>query len=383
MRNWILPEYIEDVLPAEAERIEALRRVLLDHFRAHGYRLVQPPLVEHLDSLLTGTGRDLELQTFKVVDPLSGRLLGVRADITPQVARIDAHLLNEPGVTRLCYAGSVLRTVPAGGAKTREVMQIGAELFGEPGIAGDVEVLGLLLSVARGRRACAGCISTSATSASIARSPTGAGIAGNGEDTELFAALRAKDAPAVAELTAKLPAAWRDALTALPTLYGPAQEVLAAARARLPDTPAIRNALAALDGARAIGASRRSRRCTSISPTSPAIITRTARSSRCSPRASRTRSATAAATTASARRSGARARPPASRSICGSSPACVASSRAMNRASTARAHRPRMRSCRTRPLAIGATSGKAAWARTSSSSAPSGAMKARARSSTG
>src|SRR4249919_609405 len=146
MRNWVLPEYIEDVLPDEAERTEALRRLLLDHFRAQGYRLIQPPLIEHLDSLLTGTGRDLELQTFKVVDPLSGRLLGVRADMTPQVARIDAHLLNEPGVTRLCYAGSVLRTLPSGIGDTREVVQIGAELYGEPGIAGDREVISLLLS---------------------------------------------------------------------------------------------------------------------------------------------------------------------------------------------------------------------------------------------
>ena len=119
MRKWVLPEYIEDVLPAEAERTEALRRLLLDHFRERGYRLVQPPLVEHVDSLFTGTGRDLELQTFKVVDPLSGRLLGVRADLTPQVARIDAHLLNEPGLTRLCYAGSVLRAVRSAGGQTR------------------------------------------------------------------------------------------------------------------------------------------------------------------------------------------------------------------------------------------------------------------------
>jgi ATP phosphoribosyltransferase regulatory subunit len=245
MRNWVLPEYIEDVLPAEAERTEALRRVVLDHFRAHGYRLVQPPLIEHLDSLLTGTGRDLELQTFKVVDPLSGRLLGVRADMTPQVARIDAHLLNEPGITRLCYAGSVLRAVPGGSAKTREVMQIGAELFGEPGIAGDVEVLDLILSAiaeagVRGLHLDLGHIGVYRALAA------GAGISGNAEDSELFAALRAKDVPAVAELTGRLPAAWRDALTALPTLYGPAQDVLTAARARLPDTPAIRNALAAI-----------------------------------------------------------------------------------------------------------------------------------------
>ena len=135
MRKWMLPEQIDDILPAEAERLESLRRTLLDHFRDHGYRLVQPPLIEHLDSLLTGTGHDLELQTFKVIDPLSGRLLGVRADITPQVARIDAHLLNEPGVTRLCYAGSVLRTVATGVSQSREVLQVGAELYGDSGIA--------------------------------------------------------------------------------------------------------------------------------------------------------------------------------------------------------------------------------------------------------
>src|SRR5580704_8657184 len=146
MRSWVLPEYIDDILPDEAQRIEDLRRVLLDHFRAHGYRLVQPPLIEHLESLLTGTGHDLELQTFKVIDPLSGRLLGLRADITPQVARIDAHLLNEPGVTRLCYAGSVLRTIATGLTQTREVLQIGAELYGDANIGADQEVLGLLLS---------------------------------------------------------------------------------------------------------------------------------------------------------------------------------------------------------------------------------------------
>jgi ATP phosphoribosyltransferase regulatory subunit len=244
MRRWILPEQIEDVLPAEAERLEALRRVLLDHFRAQGYRLVQPPLVEHLDSLLTGTGRDLDLQTFKIVDPLSGRLLGLRADITPLVARIDAHLLNEAGTTRLCYAGSVLRT-SAGHGQTREVVQIGAELFGEPGIQGDAEVIGLLLS----SLAAAGIdrLHLDLGHVGVYRAlAAGAGISANGEDTELFAALRTKDVPTVAALTARLPAAWRDAINALPTLYGPAQEVLDAARERLPDTPAIHNALAAL-----------------------------------------------------------------------------------------------------------------------------------------
>jgi len=242
----MLPEHIDDVLPDEAERLESLRRTLLDHLRAHGYRLVQPPLVEHLESLLTGTGHDLELQTFKVVDPMSGRLLGVRADITPQVARIDAHLLNEPGTTRLCYAGSVLRTLPSGLAQSREVVQVGAEIYGEHGINGDEEAIALLLSSlavagVRGLHLDLGHVGVYRAVAA------GAGISGNGEDSELFAALRAKDVPTVNELASRLPSAWRIALTALPTLNGPADEVLADARQKLPDTPAIANALAALD----------------------------------------------------------------------------------------------------------------------------------------
>lgn len=245
MHKWLLPEYIEDILPVEAEAIERLRRALLDHFRAHEYRLVQPPLIEHLDSLLTGTGHDLELQTFKVIDPLSGRQLGLRADITPQVARIDAHLLNEAGVTRLCYAGSVLRTVPTGLSQTREVLQIGAELYGDANVDADREVLLLLLSSldaagVRGLHLDLGHVGVYRALAN------GAHIAGNGNDTELFAAMRTKDVPAIDQLTEKFPAAWRDAFTALPTLYGPAAEVLASARARLPDTPSIASALSAL-----------------------------------------------------------------------------------------------------------------------------------------
>jgi len=246
MRNWILPERIDDVLPGEADRIEALRRLLLDHFRARGYRLVQPPLVEHLESLLTGTGRDLETQTFKVVDPMSGRMLGVRADTTPQVARIDAHVLNESGVTRLCYAGSVLRAISDDTTPSREIVQIGAELFGEPGLNGDLEVVKLLLSSlsAAGVRG----LHLDLGHVGVYRAlVNAAGIASNGADSELFAAVRSKDMPVVEELTAKLPAAWRGALVTLPTLYGPAQEVLATARARLPDIPSIANALTALD----------------------------------------------------------------------------------------------------------------------------------------
>src|SRR5947207_2441647 len=135
--KWILPEYVEDILPAEAMRIERMRRAILDLFFAQKYELVMPPLLEYLDSLLTGTGHDLELRTFKVIDQLSGRTMGVRADITPQVARIDAHLLNRKGVTRLCYCGSVLHTRPAAPGATREPIQIGAEIYGSAGVLAD------------------------------------------------------------------------------------------------------------------------------------------------------------------------------------------------------------------------------------------------------
>ncbi len=246
MRNWLLPESIDDVLPAEAAQLESLRRTLLDHFARHAYRLVQPPLIEHLESLLTGSGRDLELQTFKVVDPLSGRLVGLRADITPQVARIDAHLLNEAGAARLCYAGSVLRAVADGPGATREVVQVGAELFGVPGIDGDREVVALLTS----SLAAAGLerLHLDLGHVGVYRAlASGAGIGAGGDDAELFDALRTKDQPAVGALTRSLPAAWGAAFQALPTLYGPAAEVLAAARAQLPDIPSIANALSTLD----------------------------------------------------------------------------------------------------------------------------------------
>jgi ATP phosphoribosyltransferase regulatory subunit len=145
MRNWLLPEYIEDVLPAEAARIETMRRCLLDLFRVHGYQYVIPPMLEYMESLITGAGHDLDLATFKVVDQLSGRLMGVRADMTPQAARIDAHLLNQQGITRLCYAGSVVRTKPDGLAQTREPLQLGAELYGHAGVASDIEIQRLLI----------------------------------------------------------------------------------------------------------------------------------------------------------------------------------------------------------------------------------------------
>ncbi|MGZ3239644.1 MAG: ATP phosphoribosyltransferase regulatory subunit, partial [Burkholderiaceae bacterium] len=146
MPNWLLPENIADVLPSEARKIEELRRKMLDNFRLYGYELVMPPMLEYLESLLTGAGQDMELRTFKLVDQLSGRTMGVRADMTTQVARIDAHLLNRNSVTRLCYAGSVLHTRPSGLHATREPLQIGAEIYGHAGLEADAEIQELALA---------------------------------------------------------------------------------------------------------------------------------------------------------------------------------------------------------------------------------------------
>ncbi len=241
--KWVLPEYIEDILPAQAMRIERLRRSILDLFFSKGYEFVIPPLLEYMDSLLTGTGHDLELRTFKVVDQISGRMMGVRADITPQVARIDAHLLNRKGVTRLCYCGSVLHTRPAVPGATREPIQLGAEMYGEAGVAADVEMLELLcqalkLAGARNARIDIGHVA-------VFRAIAHAAKVDGAREAELFEALQRKDVPALNSLTKKLAAKSREALLLLPNLYGGA-EVLDEAEKRLPRIAEITQALATL-----------------------------------------------------------------------------------------------------------------------------------------
>jgi len=144
--RWLLPEGIEELLPAQAVPLEQLRREILDLYRGWGYELILPPFIEYLDSLLTGTGHDLDLQTFKLIDQLSGRLLGLRADMTPQAARIDAHRLKREAPTRLCYLGTVLHTLPDGFAGSRSPLQVGAELFGHGGPESDVEILQLMVA---------------------------------------------------------------------------------------------------------------------------------------------------------------------------------------------------------------------------------------------
>jgi ATP phosphoribosyltransferase regulatory subunit len=241
--RWLLPEHIDDILPAEAARIERLRRAILDLFFAAKYELVMPPLLEFTDSLLTGTGHDLDMRTFKVVDQLSGRMMGIRADITPQVARIDAHLLNRKGVTRLCYCGSVLHTRPATPAATREPIQIGAEIYGHAGIASDLEVQRLLCrslerARVRGARLDIGHVA-------VFRSLVREGGIGRELEAELFEALQRKDVPSLEGLTRRLERKTRDALLLLPQLYG-GKQVLALAGRRLPRIPELRQALRTL-----------------------------------------------------------------------------------------------------------------------------------------
>ncbi len=241
--RWLLPEYVEDALPAEAARIEQLRRRLLDLFMLHGYELVIPPLIEYLDALLTGTGRDLELTTFKLVDQLDGRTLGIRADITPQAARIDAHLLNRRGLARLCYAGHVLHTRPAPGSHARETMQVGAELFGHAGIESDIEVQRLMLAALRA--AGIGRPQVDLGHVGVFRALVrGAGMTHAAEET-LFQALQRKDMPELRSLLKHIDAPYRNALLLLPQLYGDPSVLRAAAR-HLPRLPEIRAALGAL-----------------------------------------------------------------------------------------------------------------------------------------
>ena len=243
MRNWLLPEFIEDVLPAEAARIEFLRRQLLDLFKVNGYQYVIPPMLEYMESLITGTGHDLDLATFKVVDQLTGRLMGVRADTTPQAARIDAHMLNQQGVSRLCYAGTVLRTKPDGLARTREPLQVGAELFGHAGIESDIEIQRLMIKALQllGLNE----LHIDFSHVAIFESLVKAGNINASLEQTLYAALQSKDKASVAALTVDLEAGIQQALINLTDLNGPVA-VLDKAQALLPKIPAITKALSDL-----------------------------------------------------------------------------------------------------------------------------------------
>ena len=234
--RWLLPEGVEEILPAEARRVEALRRRLLDMFEVWGYELVMPPLIEFLESLLTGAGKDLDIQTYKVTDHLTGRLMGVRPDMTPQAARIDAHYLKRNAPVRLCYAGSVLRTRPDEFGGSREPLQVGAELFGHASPEADAEILSLMIEALR---------LADIREAHIDLGHVGVfrGLAAQAnlsteQEKELFAALQRKARNEVEALLAAsdAPVALKRMLVGLLDLCGE-QEVLSRAREQLRGAP--------------------------------------------------------------------------------------------------------------------------------------------------
>ncbi len=244
MTAWLLPERFSDVLPREAATIETLRRTLLDHATRHGYELVIPPLLEFVDSLLSGTGQDLDLQTFKLVDQVSGRTLGLRADMTPQAARIDAHLLNRQGVVRLCYCDSVVHTHAQGVYATRQPLQFGVECYGHAGLEADLEVQQLALHSLRlgGLAQPALCLAD----ARVVRGVLGGLVAGPLRLSAMLEALSRKDVARLQQLTAGLPAAQREPILALTELSGDVG-VLEQARRVLPQRDVVQRALDELE----------------------------------------------------------------------------------------------------------------------------------------
>jgi ATP phosphoribosyltransferase regulatory subunit len=243
MSAWVLPDHIADVLPSEARHIEELRRGLLDTARGYGYELVMPPLLEHLESLLTGTGEALDLQTFKLVDQLSGRTLGLRADSTPQVARIDAHLLNRQGVARLSYCGPVVHTRIDRPLASREPLQFGAEIYGHAGMEADLEVIELAQACLRS----AGVTDLLLDLADVrvidaVLAPVSLGAA---QVQRIHAALAAKDTAELVVMARDLPDAVGRDLCALPRLFGDIS-VLDAARRTLTPSPGLYAALDSL-----------------------------------------------------------------------------------------------------------------------------------------
>lgn len=243
MSAWILPDHIADVLPSEARHIEELRRGLLDTACAYGYELVMPPLLEHLDSLLSGSGEALDLLTFKLVDQLSGRTLGIRPDTTQQVARIDAHLLNRKGVTRLCYCGPVLHAKPDRPHATREPLQFGAEIYGHAGVEADVEVIALATQSLRVAQLHD--FSVDLADVRIVQRLLAGLLVDLPTLRRVHAALAVKDASELAVLTRDFPQAQRDGLRALLNLYGDVA-VLAEADKALAAIPGVSPILADL-----------------------------------------------------------------------------------------------------------------------------------------
>jgi ATP phosphoribosyltransferase regulatory subunit len=236
MNRWLLPDAISDLLPAQAQALEEMRGAILQCYRRCGYEIVVPPLIEYLDSLLIGRGGDLEPKTFKLVDQISGRTLGVRADITPQVARIDAHMLHGRQVTRLCYCASVLRTRPNGLEASREPIQIGAEIYGHSGLEADIEAIDLLLQSLR--------IAGITASGRVRLDLGDLGLVRllladlpAVQEEEVFALLQARDLPDLRQRLGPFAGPAATALLELTQCFGPAGAALARARRALAAWP--------------------------------------------------------------------------------------------------------------------------------------------------
>lgn len=234
--SWLLPDGIDEVLPEQARLIEGSRRQLLDLYNSWGYDLVIPPMVEFTQSLLSGFGSDLDLMTFRLTDQLSGRMMGIRADITPQAARIDAHSLNRQGPNRLCYAGTVLQTKPRGPLESRTPISVGVELFGEASVSADIEVIELFLKTLE--EAAVDGVHLDLGHVDILRGLLTASDLSTDQEAELFEILQSK---ATAELDSWISANISDAnlaqwLKSLPTLAG-GTEILAEAKKSLAGAP--------------------------------------------------------------------------------------------------------------------------------------------------
>jgi ATP phosphoribosyltransferase regulatory subunit len=244
--RWLLPDGIEEILPPQAARLERLRRDLIDLYATWGYELIMPPFIEYLESLLTGTGNDLDLQTFKLTDQLTGRLMGVRADMTPQAARIDAHRLQSERPIRLCYVGPVLRTRPDALGGSRSPLQVGAELFGHAGVESDLEILCLMLETlaAAGVRD----VHLDLGHVGIFRALAESAGLDNEQETVLFEALQRKARPEIQALLQELAPsqAARRWLEVLPELNGNVDGLETAARVLGDAGPRVEAALAQL-----------------------------------------------------------------------------------------------------------------------------------------
>jgi ATP phosphoribosyltransferase regulatory subunit len=217
VKYWQLPQAVEEVLPEQASALEALRRELLDLYKHWGYELVFPPLIEYSESLLTGLGADLDLLTFKLTDQLTGRTLGIRADITPQVARIDAHSYLKRGVSRLCYAGTTLHTHPKSLMASRCPVQVGAELYGDSSEQADIEIIRLLIETLR--TSGVGALTLDIGHVGVYQAVFAAADIDQ-DDTDIFDALQRKSAPDLAVALQDKPAQTREWLTALMNMHG-------------------------------------------------------------------------------------------------------------------------------------------------------------------